>query len=223
MTVRAEDLPDVRSAVYVLVDISETWHNKTSAARNQEVLSKTNQGILALSKRIDRASLFAYGAIGDQAVTQTMICDAVYRTSLINLRKGTAVLKSEAELRTFLGACAKATLLRPGASQTDISGALNFLGKQSGEKQTVDRYAIILSDMKEERGKRGAVELNLKGFKILLVYRALPGDNINPAELEKRLKTWRERLTKAGATATTVIDTGLVAQAVAQLATSGNQ
>jgi hypothetical protein len=220
---RAEDLPDIRSAVYVLVDISETWHRKENAPRNQDVLRAVNQGILALGKRIDRPGVFAYATIGDLAVTQGLVCNAIYRPTLIALKKDTTILKREEDLRTFLSACAKAALLRPGAPRTDISGALDFVSRQIGEKQTtVDRYAIVLSDMKEERGARGPTTLNLKGFKVLFAYRALPEDDRNPKELETRLQLWRKRLTEAGATVTAVIDTGLVAQAITQLA-SGNQ
>jgi len=219
----AADLPDVRSAVFVLVDISETWHRKGNESRNQAVLRAVNEGVLALNKRIDRASLVGYATIGDQAVTQTLVCNAIYRPTLITMTREGTLLKKEEELRSFLGACAKGTLLRPSAPWTDISGALNFVSRQVGQEQSkVDRYAILLSDMKEERGNRGVTRLDLKGFKVLLVYRALPEDDRNPKELEGRLELWRKRLTDAGARVSMVIDTGLVAQAVAQMA-NGNQ
>ena len=214
----AESLPDVRSAVFVLVDVSKTWLNMASATRNEAVLKSVNRGVLALSKRIERASFVAYGQIGDQAVTQTLICSANYQPTLLTLAKGTT-LRKEDELREFLGSCVKPILDRSPAAWTDISGSLSFVSRQLGDnKMKVTPYVIVVSDMKEERGSKGPVELNLKGFKVLLVYRALPEDDKKPNELETRLKTWRDRLTKFGATVATIIDTGLVEQEIAKLA-----
>jgi hypothetical protein len=217
-TAQAADVPDVRSAIFVAVDLSQTWHRKDTGARNEALLDTINQGVVSLAGRIVRPSFVAYSTIGEQGLAQTFICSAVYHSTLLQGRNDT-VLKTRRELGSFLGVCGKAARARSSAQLTDISGGLHFLSRQLGDHQeSIERYVVVLSDMKEERGSRGVAPLNLKGFKVLLVYRALPEDDRDPRALEARLSSWRKRLTDAGATVTSVIDTGLVARSIANLA-----
>lgn len=206
-----------RSAVFVLVDLSKTWHRMDTQSRNQALLKKVSQGVVELVGRIERPTYVAFVAIDDRSILQTPICEATYNPKLLPSK--TVVIQRARELGSFLNTCSAAALSRPIALATDISGALDFASRLLGEgPKSIDRYVIILSDMKEERGARMPVELRLNGFRMLLTYRALPEDDRNPDGFERRITDWRKRLNDAGARVSRVLDTGLVGQSIADLA-----
>jgi hypothetical protein len=207
-----------RSAIFVLVDLSQTWHRKDTLTRNEALLKRVADGVVALAGRTDRPTFVAFIGIESASMARTLICEATYHPTLIRGTKRRVINKAT-ELGDFLGTCSKGALSSPTAGWTDISGALDLMQRQMGdEHQATERYAVVLSDMKEERQYRAMVEPNLHGYRILVAYRVLPEDDRDPNGFKRRLSEWRDRLTRWGASVTMVVDTGLVGEAIAGLA-----
>lgn len=211
-----------RSAIFVLVDLSQTWHNKENFSRNERVLQRVSQGVVELAARVDRPAYISFVGIATRSASQTPICEATYHSQLLQ-KKGT-LLQKPRELASFLEACSKAALSRPIAQWTDITGALDYVSRQVSDGQDqVARYAIVISDMKEERDSKALREPDLKRFNMLLAYRVLLEDDRDMGRLERRLKDWEHRLKTNGARVSKIMDTGLVAEAVARMVQPNGQ
>jgi hypothetical protein len=207
-----------RSVMFVLVDLSETWHRPDTLSRNEALLQHVSKGVVELASRTDRPAYVAFIGIGDQSLGLTPICEATYHPTLLQGSKK-QVLQKPAQLATFLEACSKASLSRPTAKWTDISGALDLMRRQLGdEPKATNRFAIILSDMKEERKSKIPIEASLKDFRMVVAYRVLPEDDRDPKAFNDRLTHWREKLKRWGGHVTMIVDTGLVGPTIADMA-----
>jgi hypothetical protein len=206
-----------KSAVFVLVDLSGTWHYRQADQRNLSLLRKTEQGVEQLTKRLERPIYIAYIGIEDHSITQTPICEATYHPVLLSGSKRT-VLQRPQDLDAFLSTCSTAALARPTAGWTDISGAFDLMERQLGDDaRGMDKYAVVLSDMKEERQTKFTVTPDLKDYKVLLAYRVLPEDDRDPAAFRQRISGWKKKLGSWGATVSTVADTGLITDSIVRL------
>ncbi len=208
-----------RSVMFVLVDLSETWHRADTHSRNEELLIRVNRGVAELASRTERPAYIAFIGIEGQSLAPTPICHATYHSALLRGSKKQVHLKNPAELATFLETCIKAALSRPTAKWTDISGALDLMRRQMGdEPKATERFAVVLSDMKEERKSKIPIEAALNGFRIVVAYRVLPEDDRDPKAFNDRLAHWREKLKRWGGSVTMIVDTGLVGETIADMA-----
>lgn len=207
-----------RSVIFVLVDLSETWHRPDTLSRNEALLKRVSRGVVELASRTERPAYIAFIGIEDQSLALTPICENTYHPTLLQGPK-TPVLRKPAELANFLDTCSKGSLNRPTAKWTDISGALDLMRRQMGdEPKATERFAIILSDMKEERKSKIPIEASLQGFRMVVAYRVLPEDDRDPKAFNERLFSWREKLKRWGGNVTTIVDTGLVGETIADMA-----
>jgi hypothetical protein len=203
MTTPESDLPTV--SVYVLVDLSETWHNAAEKARNHDELVEVGEGIGIAASNFDPPIQVEYRVIGARSLGKRPICKVLYRPSLLAAKQPSPELVStEAELRQVLGgSCPDSIVKQPAEPLTEISAAIVSATSEPRPPQS-RRLLILLSDFKEESLKsadNGALDAaRLKETKVLMIYRVLPEDQGDPSALMARVARWRKLLQDRGAT-----------------------
>ncbi|HEX6375458.1 MAG TPA: hypothetical protein VFZ91_07030 [Allosphingosinicella sp.] len=205
-----------KSQVFVLVDMSETWHGPSFAAKNRRVLSEVGEGIVIGLRNWDTPVGVQYRTFGGASVGREPICDVVYTTTLAPT-KSTAEyeIKQVAELKRFLGFdCPHKIVAQKGEPLTEITAALISIASQDAGGSP-RRYLIVLSDFLEETPNPVPLTADLEGWRVLLLYRPVPADLSNPAAMRARIDQWKQALVAVGADVADMPDTGLKRTAVA--------
>ncbi len=207
----AADAEQPKAEVFVLVDLSETWHSPATARRNERLLAEVGEGIAAQAGAMEPPIAVQHRVIGQGSLGREPICDAVYSPSMIAILRKQAdyMVTKLSKLKRYLGVDCPALIVRqPPEPLTEISAALASVAETPAGPR-VRRYIIILSDFREETVGAPAPTPDLSRFKILLVYRPLSDDQKAPADLENRVESWRDKLAKRNARVTTAPDTAL--------------
>jgi hypothetical protein len=217
----APDAEQPRSETYVLVDLSETWQNPTDRDRNQRVLAEVGQGIAVVAETVEPPIAVQYRVIGQGSLGREPICDVLYRPSLIAIREERPdyLITKASKLKSYLGVDCPALIVRqPPEKLTEISATIASVATLP-PRPGVKRFLIIASDFREETRGAPAPLPDLKQYRVLLIYRALRDDQIQPADLDDRVEHWRALLSDKGATVTTTPDTALKRATVAAFLT----
>lgn len=214
---RPSDLPG--SQIFMLIDVSETWHNPGDDARNLEVLTEAGMGAAGAADKLSsdsgRPVAIQTRIIGSRSLERLPACDVVYVKQLFRSNSDKKYeLSSIKDLRQYLGKdCPEKVLGIEPEGQTEISNALISLANQLSVEAS-DRKIIIMSDFLEE-ATRPVLPVDLSGFSILMLYRPLKEDQTDPAAMHARIGQWKELFTRLGATVRHVPDTGIKREVIA--------
>lgn len=206
------------SQIFLLVDVSETWHNANDDDRNMRVLTETGMGAATAADRLASDSgepvAVQLRIIGSNSLEREPVCDVIFRKQLIS-RPTDRVneLSSGRELREYLGEnCPQAVLALPPEASTEISNAMISLSNQL-TVQARNRKIVIMSDFLEE-AQRPSTPVDLAGFSILMLYRPLQPDQADPDAMRTRITLWQNLFTQLGASVSVAPDTGIKREVV---------
>lgn len=203
--------------VFVLVDLSETWHNAASDDRNLHVLQEIGAGIVQAADNREPPISVQYRPIGTESLDQGPLCDVLYEPVLVNTKKlrPDYQITKPAKLKSFLiEDCPAFVVGRPAQGLTRISAAFDSVAQKKKDPHT-KRFIIVASDFFEEAGGPPPPLSDLHGSHVLLVYRPVDKDGQNPQALEARIDAWAAKLIASGATVEKISDTGLKAVDIA--------
>lgn len=216
------DTPDTQ--IYVLVDVSKTWHNPADDERNRRVLSELGFGA-ASAAEVAAANSGSPAAIqiriiGSQSLEREPVCDVIYQKVLISMGSDKAYLLSDRrQLAQYLGKdCPELVLAIEPENRTEISNALLSVASQLPVRAS-NRRIVIASDFMED-AVDPTVPLDLRGFQILMLYRPLLEDQQNPQSLLDRVDKWKALFERLGAPTTAVPDTGIKRETVSSFLTA---
>jgi hypothetical protein len=200
-----------RAQAYVLVDLSQTWHNDAARARNLDVLTEIGGAIAAIADERDPPVAVQYYAIGEASLEREPLCDALYRPSVVKTAKAApryAVRKPRA-LRDYLTVgCPQKVLTNPPEPRTEITTAVATVSRQPSAERA-DRFLVIASDFMEDTPASDGEAVDLTGFKVLMVYRPLAEDRLDPRAMSRRVEAWRRKFAGWGAAVEAMPDTAL--------------
>ena len=200
-----------RAQVYVLVDLSQTWHNPASDPRNMAVLSEIGAGIAAVADDFEPPVSVQYHVIGQSSLEREPICDAFYQPSVTSTKKAEPkyMVRKLRKLRDILTFdCPTTVLSKPAEPLTEISAALATVARQPAG-QNARRYIIVASDFLEESAVSGPQSADFTGFKVLVVYRPIAEDQRRPGDMTARVDAWRAQIEDLGGQVSVVPDTAL--------------
>jgi hypothetical protein len=199
----SQQLPEEpRSSVTVLVDLSATWLNPGSRLENEASLKTVAKSVLSMASDLEPPLIIRYLPIGDLSLGRHALCEVLFLPKLLRSperKKGEVTTLRD--LRSYLEtSCLEYVLNQKQEMFTDITSALDSAVRITDEQLGSFRGIIVLSDLKEERRlKQKHESLHLNGRRILLLYRILNEDRIDPSKLDARIDSWKAVLTEAGA------------------------
>jgi hypothetical protein len=131
-------------------------------------------------------------------------------------REAHVLLDDSFELRAYLigeNGCTEGIFRLPTEMRTELTSAIvTAIRADELADATTKRLLVILSDLKEEPISQETLDaVTLKGVQVLILYRALPDDQIDQRQLEARIADWKQRLRARGATVQAAIDTAVAA------------
>lgn len=207
------------SKIYILVDLSETWHNEASRDRNLRVLSEVGQGTAEaarqLSEQTSRPVSIEIRIIGSDSFGREPVCAVLYENRLINMTTAEVDrVNNPQRLAEYLGTdCPQQLLSLPPEGRTEISNALLSVENEP-RVQVQDLKLVILSDFLEEASSPAAPQ-DFAGFSALLVHRPLMADQDQPSAMGARTAFWSAAMRKAGASVEVTPDTSIRREDVA--------
>jgi hypothetical protein len=219
---RPSDVP--ASELFLLVDLSETWHNLRDDARNLRVLTEIGMASAEAAETIssDSGAPVAVQAriIGAGSLEREPACDVVYLKQMIATQTDKEYqLGDLRSLRSYLGTDCPAKLLAlPPEPRTEISNALLSVANR-GAAGAANRKIVIASDFLEE-ASQPVSPLDLEGYDVLMLYRPLPQDQADPEAMRLRVLQWKQLLGSLKATVRAVPDTGIKRETIAEFLNS---
>ena len=200
---------DPQHQIYVLIDLSETWHNPANLNRNQQTVREIGAGIAEAATDLAPVSI-QYRIIGDQSYERDPVCDVDFIPSLIQKSNDQRRIGQPRKLENYLmNDCTNSMLAKPPEQKTEITAAIRSVMDQPRDS-TTDRTLIIASDFLEE--SPGGIQLSSSTFratKVLLLYRPLAEDQAKPSDTIARVAAWKARLANLGADVEVAPDTAL--------------
>jgi hypothetical protein len=205
----------VKSEVYVLVDLSETWLNPSEIERNRRLLTAIGQGAGLVAPTVPQPYLIQYRVIGNNSYFRPPICSAVFMPGF-RRDKDRERQTREPALRTYLTrTCVEKILLSPPEPLTQISAAIASIAAEPRPSRGGTRRVIIASDFLEETADVAPVPTgSLAGVSVLLLYRPLTRDQLSPAGTRQRVDERKAFLEARGAHVETQPDTSIRASQI---------
>jgi hypothetical protein len=192
-----------RSAIVLLLDYSKSFAPYTKA--DEAALRETNRFI---SKIIRNSAMpqpvkILWTAFGDDGLRPLEPCGPPRVIDIIiSGRKSTTEgIDHFDKLEAWLSVCLSAVRATSQITQkfTDISGALVF-ASDAVEDVSDERLIIVFSDLLEDLpSDRQMPKFNLKGAKVLLIWRPGMDDQQQPLVVQQRVESWRKKLETSGA------------------------
>ncbi len=179
-------------AVYMLVDISGTYAAEVSKAR---IIINYLLGTLEPGDSLAVASVVSR-SFSEKDIVAKVTFDT--RPSVANAQK-----------RAFSAAIDKFASHVVPTAHTDITGGVIQAGQYLNETGAGSKTILIFSDMDEDLDKSTIRDfpINLNGIRVVAVnVIKLRSDNIDPRLYMGRLKWWKHRVLRAGATEWKVIN-----------------
>ncbi len=190
-------------AVSVLTDLSETWHNPQSDARDKRVLSAVGEALVGAANRLPLPISVRYHVIGVASLGREPVCSATFRPSAFAVAKKDDITISDREqfARYVEQECPDMLLAKPVEPQTEIDAAIITADRALQlTRKGVPKIFIILSDFKEESATPYSFRgMDFTGSRFVLVYRTLPEDQRDPAMQKAKIAAWKRRLANLGA------------------------
>ena len=197
--------------IFVLVDLSETWHNTAQFERNKRVLEEVGEGVVsAAADSLTPPLAVQYRIIGGDSYERPPVCDVVYRPQLVNTSKAKPswLITKAKSFQRYLGVdCVEGILALPPEPLTEVSAALASVAAKPRSPET-KRTLIVISDFLEETSaKTPLTGYDLRGVRVLLLYRPITRETA--ASTLPRVAEWRAVLEGQGAKVEDRSDTAL--------------
>lgn len=201
--------------VSVLVDLSATWHNRGSLAYNNQLLGSVGRSIGSAAVSMPKPLSVRYHIIGTASLGRQPICRVDFAPSLLGFGAAEPfVQRDRLAFSKYLSAdCPAHTLRQAPEPTTEITAAI-LAAKEAMAltPASVPRVYIIMSDFREE----GPSGFTLKGVnfnrsRVILLWRTLREDKIDPAQLSARVKLWKDELARHGARVSAFSDSAAIA------------
>lgn len=203
-----------KTEIFVLVDLSKTWHDPADAAKEQatrELLQEVGEGIALAADTTEPPLTAQYRVIGQDSLDRPPVCKATYLPTLISVRNGDPQrIGKIGKLKAYLGInCPRILLAGPAEPSTEISAAIASVALRPPALHG-QRFIIIASDFREESTAHEPIRpKSLEGSKVLLLYRpADHRDRQTAGEMQARMESWRASLAGFGATLEAMPDSG---------------
>lgn len=205
-----------KTQVFVLVDLSETWKNDLQAVRDQEVLEEAGFGIALATDNLEAPIAVQVRAIGVRTLEREPICDVVYQPRLVPIRSGASYeINRRSHLDRYLGVDCPAEIMRqPPEPLTEITAAIASVANQPSANAS-RRDIIIVSDFLEETSTPVSLDIDLTGFRVLLLYRPITEDFARPAGMRARVADWEAAIRQQGGQVTIMPDTAVKRRMIA--------
>lgn len=190
-------------AVSILTDLSETWHNPQSDARDKRVLTAVGEALVGAANRLPLPISIRYHVIGVASLGREPVCSAIYRPSAFAVGKKDEITISDRDqfARYVEEECPDMLLAKPVEPETEIDAAIITADRALQlARKGVPKIFIILSDFKEESTTSYTFRgMDFSGSRFILVYRTLPEDQRDPAMQKAKIAEWKRRLANLGA------------------------
>ncbi len=147
---------EAKAEIYVLVDLSETWHNPASTDRNKRILAEIGAGIAAVAENFEPPVAVQYRVIGKASLGREPICDAMFAPSIVATTRDRPdyMITSPRKLSRYLSFdCPELIVRQPPEALTEISATIASVA-QLPTRPGLKRFFIIASDFLEETGGR---------------------------------------------------------------------
>lgn len=210
-----------KTQVFILVDLSKTWHNPNNPdqhERNLRVLQEVGHGVAIAADEMEQPILIQTRVIGTKSLEREPVCNTIFESSFAPIiTNDIDRISSDSGLDSYLSSdCPRKLLEFEPEMQTEISSALISVANQDPAGAS-KRYLIILSDFLEDAAEPVNVP-KLAGFNVLLIYRPVTEDYQHPEGMAARVDAWKDAI---GATnkhqVISVPDTGLRREVLAEL------
>lgn len=190
-------------SISILTDLSETWHNPSSDARNKRVLSAVGVAISGASNQLPSPLAVRFHVIGSGSLGREPVCSTLFRPSAFMIgKKDPGIIQDAKQFARYVqDECPDMLLSKPAEGATEISAAITTADRALRLTQAkVPKVYIVLSDFMEEAATSVEIEPNsLKGARFILVYRTLRTHQLDPALQMNKIMDWRRRLASLGA------------------------
>lgn len=205
-----------KSQIYVLVDLSETWKNDQQASRDLDVLRETGYGIALATDDLEAPIAIQTRAIGVRTLEREPLCDVVYQPRMVPVRSNASYeINRRPKLERYLGVdCPDEIMKQPPEPLTEITAAIASVANQPAVNAS-RRDIIIVSDFLEETSTPVNLDIDLTGFRVLLLYRPITEDFAQPAGMRARVADWEEAIRRRGGRVTIMPDTALKRRTIA--------
>jgi hypothetical protein len=232
LTAPAAAVPQRPPAAYlsVLVDLSQTWHNRGSLPRNRRLLVAVGNAIVSGQAGLPKPIQVTYRVIGKGSLVKDAFFTTSYAPSLLASTTA-ATAASIAKFRDRIAGPAGwapgpsptvydpvplLILRQPPEAQTEIMGAIIAARRADAlaDRDTV-RMMIVLSDFVEDSTGLWQLKDSLKGYRIWLIGRVLPEDAGQSEALSSRMRNLEIQLEKRGAVVQTLEESALLASPAA--------
>lgn len=189
------------TVVSVLVDLSATWHNGTSKAYNDQLLESVGTALSSAAIVLPKPISIRYHAIGQATLDRPSLCRIDYRPNILGFSSPGVESDSTRFQAYLVQKCPLYILSNRPEPVTEIAAAIqSSLQATAMVSNHAVRVMLILSDFKEETKVHLALlPRTLAGVRIIMLWRTLPEDRRNPAELDKRIALWKAYLAGHGA------------------------
>lgn len=198
--------------VFVLVDLSASFFDKTSLPKTKRSLERIFDGLRQYINFLPAPVKIFVLPITDASLQGQILCSTTYKPTLIPPSKGDGdVIYRNRDFGLFLDKCLNFILKQKPSDFTDISGAIIHASNISRQRKKLLNTLIVLSDMEEESPRKQIISrFSLQGFCVTLVYRPIKKDILQPGTLQTRIDGWKHKLTDSGAeSVSTYIESGI--------------
>jgi hypothetical protein len=206
--------PDTQ--IFILVDLSATWHNAVQDQRNSAVLVELGHGVAGASEEMEPPINVQVRAIGSASLEREPLCNVTFQPRLTRQKDGPAnEVSRRQQLESYLARdCPSHVLAGPPENQTEITSAIESIAAQpaAGARR---RVMVLVSDFLEDTAAPVSLDADIRGFDVLMLYRPVQEDQVRPADMRARVLEWEQALSARGARVTKIPDTGLNRRTVA--------
>lgn len=185
------------SSLTVLVDLSGSYFNERQRSLMKRNLDEVNEAVEEITQLLPPPVDIFYLSIANVSLSMRPLCSAKYQRTMLFPKEG--VISNKRALKNFLIPCRDKILRKPSSGHTDIVGAVNLSSRLS-PGPSAQKALIIISDMEEDPPEGAATgRLDLKGYRIAIVYRIRKEDGSRPRVIDERLASWSKRFKASGA------------------------
>jgi hypothetical protein len=192
------------SGVVVLMDYSATF--APYRAEDEALLREIGSGVASMivDRSLPQPVKIVWAAFGSVGLQPLQPCGPprTFRQTFTRRLDTRDEINSRESLTRWFAACHASVMATSHKTEqyTDVSGALAFAA-DAVQDVLQERVIVLFSDLREDLpAGQSVAEVNLRGSRVLLIWRPGLDDRDDPNVVSRRAQEWRARLLKTGAT-----------------------